>query len=63
MFNLIQSCGLGVPRKLFTLGPININSGSYDVSSDGQRFVVTTADYPKLEAITVVLNWEEELKR
>jgi Tol biopolymer transport system component len=54
---------VGVPRKLFTLTPINIISGSYDVSSDGQRFAVITADQPKMEAITIVLNWEEELKR
>ena len=29
----------------------------------GQRFIVITTEQPKIEAITVVLNWDAELKR
>ena len=59
----------GTPRLLFdaewevpTLG----GQANYDVSPDGQRFVMIQASEEQQEAVTqinVVLNWFEELKR
>jgi len=47
--------------KFFSGGP---NVPSYDVTPDGQRFVmVQNVDVPALTAIIVVTNWFEELKR
>jgi eukaryotic-like serine/threonine-protein kinase len=53
----------GVPQRLFTL-PYSADLGGFDVSPDAQRFLWAgpqaerTAQVP----ITVVLNWQEDLK-
>ena len=57
---------VGKPRKLFE-GPYNRSNAfwpNYDVSPDGQRFLMVKGS-PPLPAtrINVVLNWAEELKR
>jgi dipeptidyl aminopeptidase/acylaminoacyl peptidase len=64
----------GVPSLLFTT-PMISGTGTgtpfvtYDVSSDGQRFLITrpptaqAAARPAPEAITVVLNWVEALRK
>jgi Tol biopolymer transport system component len=57
-----QTLSAGVPRKLFQTGPV-LNNFSYDVSADGERFLIsqrrgTIPDTP----ITVVLNWWVELE-
>jgi eukaryotic-like serine/threonine-protein kinase len=54
----------GVPRKLFPVNPTFANF-DYDVSADGQRFIVTARlreDLPDAP-ITVVLNWWAELAK
>jgi Tol biopolymer transport system component len=53
----------GVPRKLFPLNTSFVNFG-YDVSADGQRFLVsrTREDVPDAP-ITVVLNWWAEFAK
>ncbi len=58
----------GTPRKLFEgryeLAPVPINN--YDVSPDGQRFLMvkpTEQEQAAPTQINVVLNWFEELKR
>ena len=57
----------GAPRKLFegryVLSPNNV--ASYDVSSDGQRFLRVQPMHPDppTDQIQVGLNWFEELKR
>jgi serine/threonine-protein kinase len=58
----------GTPRKLFEgryeLAPVPIND--YDVSPDGQRFLMvkpTEQEQAAPTQINVVLNWFEELKR
>ncbi len=56
---------IGEPQSLFLtrlklggLGPIQ-----YDVSADGQRFLVNTlVEEDDSKSITLVLNWFEELK-
>jgi len=58
----------GRPRKLFEgrYGePPNPVTANYDVSPDGQRFLMTKESEQSSSAtqINVVLNWFEELKR
>ena len=56
----------GQPRLLFEgefSGTVPIRS--YDISLDGQRFVMTTLEEAESEAVTsikIVQNWVEELK-
>ena len=57
-----------VPRQMFA-GPYVLDFGSFDVSSDGERFLLvkpasvplTTQSEPP--SLTVVQNWFEALKR
>ena len=38
--------------------------GAYDVSPDGERFLMVHEDqFPETMELVVVLNWDEELKR
>ena len=50
-------------RPLFQLDFPNYSDPLYDVSADGQRFVVITADRTKSASITLVTNWPAELKK
>jgi len=50
-------------RPLFQLDLPNFAGPSFDVSADGQRFVVHTADHTKSTAITLLTNWPAELKQ
>jgi serine/threonine-protein kinase len=63
------SFSAGNPTKLFD-GPWSVTQSgrTYDVSRDGQRFLLikdaTASNQPSaLPTITVVLNWQEELKQ
>ena len=49
----------------YFLTPFPVMAPAYDVSADGQRFLVVkeTARTVSNEQINVVLNWLEELKR
>ena len=58
----------GIPRILFDAGqympptgPYSYPFPNYDVSPDGQRFLMITKE--SKPQINVVLNWSEELKR
>ena len=52
----------GVPHALFPMRPAGVHR--YDVTADGQRFLVSTrAEEAISTPATVVLNWFEELKR
>ena len=58
----------GTPRMLFEENYVRRNNEpNYDVSLDGERFVMIQAseeqDSPAPQQINVVLNWFEELKR
>jgi eukaryotic-like serine/threonine-protein kinase len=58
----------GRPRVLFEgpYRPTNATIAGYDVSPDGQRFLMVKQDVPATSAATqinVVLNWFEELKQ
>jgi Tol biopolymer transport system component len=47
---------------LFQLDLPNFTDPSYDVTADGQRFVVITADRTKSSSISLLTNWPAELK-
>jgi eukaryotic-like serine/threonine-protein kinase len=57
---------VGIPHELFQT-PIRYvsvrNSTAYDVSKDGQRFLIYSTGQRANTPITVVLNWTEELKQ
>jgi len=61
----LESGAPGVPYMLFESGPYLIRSPrNYDVSADGQRFlVVKPRPNAAAREVTVVVNWFEELKR
>jgi eukaryotic-like serine/threonine-protein kinase len=50
-------------RPLFQMDLPNFASPSYDVSADGQRFVVLTADHTKSTSITLLTDWLGALKK
>jgi serine/threonine protein kinase len=58
---------VGVPQALFELRGITPVRYGYDASADGQRFLVSTQGAspatPMSSAITLVINWPEELKQ
>jgi Tol biopolymer transport system component len=58
---------LGAPQLLFEAPVSNPASGfalrSYDVSADGQRFIVSRVLPSDTESLTVVLNWTAALQR
>jgi hypothetical protein len=59
----------GKPKMLFegqyVASQFPLTGIAYDVSSDGQRFLMVKETEPASEAnqINVVLNWSEDLKR
>jgi eukaryotic-like serine/threonine-protein kinase len=58
--------GVDSIRPLFQLdfpNPPDRTSPLYDVSPDGQRFAVLTADRTKSSSISLLTNWPAELKR
>jgi serine/threonine-protein kinase len=55
----------GTPQQLFEGPYVNVGGLSYDVTPDGQRFLVLEPDEPAAAPVThlnVVLNWFEEVK-
>jgi hypothetical protein len=56
----------GVPKTLFEvrLRPGNSGPSPWDVSADGKRFLIETIPDDAGEApITIVTNWQAELKK
>jgi hypothetical protein len=60
-----QEPSFSAPRVLFDqryqFGSAQV-SANYDVSADGQRFVMVKDD-PAANRLNVIINWSEELKR
>ncbi len=57
---------VGTLRALFQVDGARLGAGSnkYDVTRDGQRFLVNTAfDAPAADPILVMLNWTALLRR
>jgi len=58
-----QTLSMGIPRRLFP-DSVTVESQGFDVSPDGQRFLIRqTADVIPDAPITVVLNWWADLAR
>ena len=51
---------LGTPRTLFHIGPSS-RLTFFDVTADGQRFLISTLNYGPAP-LTLVTNWKAELK-
>jgi Tol biopolymer transport system component len=54
---------LGRAESLFPVSPSTFFHRAYEVSKDGQRFLIATPAQPGGAAITVVLNWQAALKK
>ena len=52
----------GQPRRLFNTAVATAGRYPYDVSPDGQRFLVTRPTQEQGNDISVVLNWTESLR-
>ncbi len=62
----VPTFGVDSIRPLFQLdfpNPPDRTSPLYDVSADGQRFAVLTADRTKSSSISLLTNWPAELKK
>ena len=55
----------GQPIELFTgtFGADEFGNRSYDVTADGERFVMILQTSSPIENVKIVFNWFEELKR
>jgi hypothetical protein len=65
-FHLSPTFGVDSIHPMFQLdfpNPPDRTSPLYDVSPDGQRFAVLTADRTKTSSITLLTNWPAELKK
>lgn len=49
-------------HPLFEMNPPNLNMPLFDVTQDGEKFVVVTSDRPESNSITLVTNWTALLK-
>jgi hypothetical protein len=58
---------VGVPKALFqirALGANDLIGSAWDVSPDGQRFLVNTAsEQQSVAPLTVLTNWQAKLKK
>src|SRR5438132_469589 len=55
---------VGAALPLFHTNPSYVSSAfSYDVSADGNRFIVSTAAPEKIAPITLVENWLSDFKK
>jgi len=50
-------------RPLFEMNPPNIPMPLFDVTPDGQKFVVVTSNRPESSSITLVTNWTALLRK
>ena len=55
---------IGAVRPLFEVRPFPVRGYLYDVSGDGQRFLVNTlVQQTTSSPITLVVNWTADLRR
>jgi len=57
-----EELSLGSPRALFHLANNAVLYSPFDVTADGGRFLIAEA-YPLTGPLTLVTNWEAELKK
>ena len=63
---LSPSFKAGAPRVLFqvpTFGGANLYGHRWDLTPDGQRFLINTTSTDQLAPIAVVVNWQATLKK
>ena len=58
-----SSFEVGAVRALFETRPYRTGGAAFDVSADGQRFIIKYAQEQPTAAITLVVNWTSELKK
>ena len=59
-----QTFVVGAVRPLFGAQPVLGTSNSYEVTADGKRFLVnTTVGELSSSPITLVVNWDAEVKK
>jgi dipeptidyl aminopeptidase/acylaminoacyl peptidase len=58
-----SSFEVGAVRALFETRPYRTSGAAFDVSADGQRFIIKYAQEQPTAAITLVVNWTAELKK
>lgn len=51
------------PRALFSIATPGTYMSPYEVTRDGQRFLVLTAPEETSQSLTVIVNWPAVLKR
>ena len=56
------SFNVGWSQRLF-VAPVNPFSSSYDVASDGQRFVMSASPEEEEPPLVLMVNWPAELKK
>jgi Tol biopolymer transport system component len=66
--NLGKTVDAGPPKALFQAHPrqqvLSTGVFTYDVSRDGQRFLINTqVERPELSPLSVILNWQAELRK
>jgi len=55
---------LGVPRALFQMVGAERQSGPYDVSAEGKKFLINSGNLQEgNEPVTLVQNWPAEFKK
>jgi serine/threonine protein kinase len=60
LFQAFQSSAV---LRVFATGPFGLGTQPFDISRDGQRFLIVTAANPEPTPITVVVNWDAELRK
>jgi eukaryotic-like serine/threonine-protein kinase len=58
-----SSFAIGAVRQLFETRAYRSQVGAYDVTADGQRFIIAYEPGQPNEAITLVENWDADLKK
>jgi len=58
-----SSFEIGAVRALFETRPYRSGGAAFDVSADGQRFIVDYAGEQPTAAITLVVNWTADLRK
>ncbi len=63
----VKACGssfeIGTVRALFETRPYRTGGAAFDVTGDGQRFIVDYVGEQPTAAITLVVNWTADLKK
>jgi len=59
----VDSIEPAAPRELFAISAPGTFMSPYEVSSDGQRFLVLSAREETTQSVSVIVNWPALLKK